>query len=70
MGAQNVMPKEKMLGKIVKKTSPLKIAREMRFVRWAASRKVVDLNFTVDVWPKANTSNTKLNVELTKDLAL
>jgi len=60
-----------MLGRIVRTTLPLRLANEMRFVRWAraASRKVAVLNFIVDVWPKAITSNTRLIVKLTKDHA-
>ena len=35
----------------------------MSFVRWAASKKMTDLNFIVDVWPKPSAGNTKLIVK-------
>lgn len=51
----------------MKTTLPSRIARKMRFVRWAASKKTTVLNFIVDVWPKPNTGDTKLIVKPTRD---
>ena len=56
-----------MLGRIVKTTLPSKIARKMRFVQWAASTRMMVLNFIVDVLPKLNTGSTKLIVKPTRD---
>ena len=39
---------------------------KMRFVRWAASRRMMVLNFIVDVLPKPNTGSTKLIVKPTR----